>query len=479
MFSSAHSILITGGTFVDHPQIQAPKGGFERLQKAVAPGAFHNSGERFDPPKCHPNTRVAVIKWIMDWIHRQHPDTRKAFIVWLYGAAGAGKSAIAQTLAELCYAEGKLLASFFFSKNDPLRGTARALVATLAYQLALRLPQVRELVSSVIDHDPLIFSRSLEAQLLALIVRPVQHLDESGFFDNLTAPRLIIIDGLDECKDSRVQCNILDMLIKSIQAENLPILFLVASRPESDIASFFNSRSTTPSLARLALDNNYLAHKDVQLFLEEKFADMKKTHRLKNYIHPSWPTSDIVKTLVQKSSGQFIYASTVVKFVASPRHRPPDRLEIILGIRPSSGETPFAELDALYTQILSSVENVGLVLNIIGLLLYYPAYIYFFPTSLYTSTEHLEAFLFLIPGDVALNFADLGSLISLEKNHRDESLCPRFLHASLKDFFSDKFRSEQLYLNPAEMNTRRLQHIEQKFRQISYLSHTGTTLLPL
>ena len=32
--------------------------GIDVLLAASSPGAFHNSGERFDSPKCHPNTRT-------------------------------------------------------------------------------------------------------------------------------------------------------------------------------------------------------------------------------------------------------------------------------------------------------------------------------------------------------------------------------------------------------------------------------------
>ncbi|KAF8961812.1 hypothetical protein BDZ97DRAFT_1663668, partial [Flammula alnicola] len=60
-------------------------------------GAFHNSDERFDPPKCHPGTRVAVIKRIMDWVESLEISYP---MLWLHGPAGAGKSAIAQMIAE-------------------------------------------------------------------------------------------------------------------------------------------------------------------------------------------------------------------------------------------------------------------------------------------------------------------------------------------------------------------------------------------
>ncbi len=60
--------------------------------------AIHNSEHRHDPPKCHPNTRIAIRDTLMDWV----VDTAdaNARIMWFYGPAGAGKSAIAQTLAE-------------------------------------------------------------------------------------------------------------------------------------------------------------------------------------------------------------------------------------------------------------------------------------------------------------------------------------------------------------------------------------------
>ena len=70
------------------------------------PGAFHNSLQRSDPPKCHKHTREAILDKIVDWV-RKRIDT-DTFIMWLYGAVGAGKSAIAQTIAELCE-EYKLL----------------------------------------------------------------------------------------------------------------------------------------------------------------------------------------------------------------------------------------------------------------------------------------------------------------------------------------------------------------------------------
>ena len=72
--------------------------GFEILTKAAAPSAFHDYGHQFDVPRCHENTRVAVLENIGDWVDLVIEIA--AFVMWLYGAAGAGKSAIARTIAE-------------------------------------------------------------------------------------------------------------------------------------------------------------------------------------------------------------------------------------------------------------------------------------------------------------------------------------------------------------------------------------------
>jgi predicted AAA+ superfamily ATPase len=127
----------------------------DRLEAAAAPGAFHNSLQRSDAPKCHKHTREAILQKIIDWVMKKI-DT-DAFIVWLYGAAGAGKSAIAQTIAELCDELKPLLASFFFFRSDPLRNNSKRLIATIAYQVAVIIPGVRELMLAAIHKDPHIF----------------------------------------------------------------------------------------------------------------------------------------------------------------------------------------------------------------------------------------------------------------------------------------------------------------------------------
>ncbi|PPQ90206.1 hypothetical protein CVT25_001696 [Psilocybe cyanescens] len=458
---------------------ESTTGGFERLQEHVGHGAFHDSGERFDPPKCHHNTRVAIIKRITDWISGLNEDTRRALIMWLYGAAGAGKSAIAQTIAEILDDQHFVLASFFFWRNDSQRGTSKMLVTTLAYQLAVKLPLVfRERLGLAFENDPLITKRSLEAQFKTLVREPLLELLHSGFSTNNHI--VVIIDGLDECEDPQVQARIVDLSFSLLHSRDIPLKIFIASRPEINISSSFD-RKPFSTLARIALDDGYQSEEDIRHFLADKFNEIKTQHPLRSYIPVGWPAKDSLDTLVRKSSGQFIYASTVVKYVASLHHQPTHRLEVVLGIQlPKAGDSPFAELDALYRHILMGVEDVTLILQVIGCVVLHPLHHYYSSVTFieaflslvpgdvigcvvlhplhhyYSSVTFIEAFLSLVPGDVQLLMQNIGSLISVE-NHpyhpNGAVLTVRLLHASLKDYLLDPSRSKDFFLDRIKMHT--------------------------
>jgi hypothetical protein len=68
-----------------------------------------------------------------------------------------------------------------------------------------------------------------------------------------------------------------------------------------------------------------------------------------------WPSSTMVKELVKNFSGHFIYVSTVLKYIDDKNFCPPDRLELILGIKGHNFGSPFNTLDKLYLHILSKV----------------------------------------------------------------------------------------------------------------------------
>jgi sigma54-dependent transcription regulator len=92
----------------------------------VATDAFYNSDELTYAPKCHPQTRLAVLDDIMKWVNKS--GAQHHFMMWLFGSAGAGKSAIAKKIAELAAEKGLLIGTFFFSRTSPNRNSKDHLI---------------------------------------------------------------------------------------------------------------------------------------------------------------------------------------------------------------------------------------------------------------------------------------------------------------------------------------------------------------
>jgi hypothetical protein len=160
-----------------------------------------------------------------------HRDSR---ILWLNGPAGAGKSAVAQSLCMQLEVEGYLGASFIFKRGNVSRGNGNKLFPTIAYQLGLHLSQLRGAIAQVVEKDPSIMERSLSIQVERLIIEPCQmHLSRRR------QPVPVIIDGLDECTGVEIQQEILRSISKILQGRSLDLRFLIASCPEAHIQEIF------------------------------------------------------------------------------------------------------------------------------------------------------------------------------------------------------------------------------------------------
>ena len=84
--------------------------------------------------------------------------------------------------------------SFPGGKND--RDRSHFLFSTIAYQLALKIPGLRQHVNHIVELDSTLHTKSMDVQLLALIVNAFQLLSPLS-----QRSYLVIIDGLDECHD--------------------------------------------------------------------------------------------------------------------------------------------------------------------------------------------------------------------------------------------------------------------------------------
>ncbi|KAF9440387.1 hypothetical protein P691DRAFT_620084, partial [Macrolepiota fuliginosa MF-IS2] len=69
----------------------------KELEEYTIRGTEFDSSERDPPPRCHPGTRLKIVKQIQEFFDDYRNGKR---LLWIVGPAGVGKSAIMQTLAE-------------------------------------------------------------------------------------------------------------------------------------------------------------------------------------------------------------------------------------------------------------------------------------------------------------------------------------------------------------------------------------------
>ena len=217
--------------------------------------------------------------------------------------------------------EAKLLAaSFFFSRTAAGRSDNSRLVATLTWQLIQSIPEIREHVLALLERDPTIVSRAPATQMKTLIVDPLNMISQEILHRR---PRFIIIDGLDECVDRKSQEDILKFLAQSARQLTTPFHFLIASRPELEIRDTFSSDILRSITHTLPLEHDYQSDEDIRHFLTSKFQELRSK---RPHLPQFWPPKEDVDSLIEKSSGQFIYAATVIRYIESRRDQPEDRL---------------------------------------------------------------------------------------------------------------------------------------------------------
>ena len=298
---------------------------------------------------CLRGTRKDVLWEIERW----STGEMEQHVFWLNGLAGTGKSTIAQTVAEAAFADGKLGASFFCSRDFAERSNLQAIFPTLAFQLAHQYPPFRRELLQVLKARRDAGRGSLCSQIETLLVGPLNAANIST---------LIIIDALDECKDEEPSSAILSILSRYV--DRIPqVRFFITGRPEPRIRSGFRLESLRPitevlklhDVARSSVDH------DIKLYFRTQLADIAKSRSDCDFTE-DWPNPSDIDVLCAKTAGLFIYASTVVKFVAFRYQTPTQQLERIISSPQNTAHEGRAGVDLLYTQILEqAAADVGIV----------------------------------------------------------------------------------------------------------------------
>ena len=405
--------------------------------------AGHRSGNR---QGCLKGTRREVLLQLENW----SMDEQDQRVFWLNGLAGTGKSTIAQTFAEMSFADGRLGASFFCSRDFEDRSNLQMIFPTLAFQLAYRYPPFRRELLSVLRANPDVGRETLCSQIERLIVGPlkVAHI-----------ATLIIIDALDECKDEEPASALLSILSRYV--EQIPhIKFFITGRPEPRIRSGFRLAALRSITDVLKLHNvkRPLVDVDIKLFLRTRLTDIAR-NRSHCDAAEGWLFSSDIDILCEKAAGLFIYASTAIEFVASRHHQPAKRLNLLISLPQNTTREGESGLNSLYTEILKQAyydlgpddqnpdnqEVYRRFRSVVGVVL-----LAFNPLSMKSLVHLLHDF--NTPSDISTALNPLHSLLLVPEDTEDSI---HILHKSFPDFLMDPKRCQdtRFFVDPPVHHT--------------------------
>ena len=323
------------------------------LLDASDEGAAFDSQDHYDR-RCFPGTREQYITNITNWVTESVNPPSSMY--WMWGPAGVGKSAIAQTCAEKLKETGHLGAAFFFTVNK--HSNPSHLFTTIAYQLATMLPDYRTSVDERISKDKTLVKKKIPSQFRSLIVEPIQELGKEG---KRVQPKAVFIDGLDECDGEDAQAEIIKIIASSVRERSTPFHWAIFSRAEPRIVSTFKQVSIVPVTHFIELPISRKADGEIEMYLRGEFKNILEQRDFPQLLL-SWPGDNDIQMLVDAADGLFAHPAAVLRHVAYP----PDsqfreKLQSVLDSLSDAGQqaatSPFSQLDALYVHIMKQIPE--------------------------------------------------------------------------------------------------------------------------
>ncbi|KAK6360393.1 hypothetical protein TWF730_006535 [Orbilia blumenaviensis] len=320
------------------------------------------------PAECHPETRKELLQEIKEWAR----DLQAERIFWLNGMAGAGKSAIARTIAKYFDKDDQcqLAATFFFDRGENERNSATLLFTTIAVQLSQRIPALVPHIKSAIKENPQIGTGFLEQQFEKLISQPLKTLGQNS------KPLIFIIDALDECGEAKEdEIEQIFFFLRELQnIGTVPIKIFLASRPESSIRRGFGHLSSKyPNIYKSIKLHDFkdislstiegdislsTIESDISIFLKDKFSEIvsdfnNEEDSSAHTLELDWPGNKEVQKLVKLAAPSFIFAATVTRFIGGkkPEWNPERKLNIVLKYG-----TTGSPMDRTYLPVLRQLD---------------------------------------------------------------------------------------------------------------------------
>ena len=247
---------------------------------------------------------------------------------------------------------------------------------------------------------------------------------------------LIIIDALDECQGDEPASTFLSVLSRYV--DDIPFVkFFITGRPESQIRSGFRLESLRPhtDMFRLHDVDPHSVDSDIKLFLKTQLSYIIE-NRSDYELVEDWPNPQDIDALSEKVAGFFLFASTVVKFIASEDDPPDEKLALIISHPQNTSKEGEAGIDLLYTQFLEQAFHTvdqgfySHLRSVSGAVL-----LSFHPLSIKTLSDLLGTC--GTPSKIYSTLRTLHSLLLIPDSTEDPV---RIFHKSFLDFLTDPGR---------------------------------------
>ncbi|TFK60188.1 hypothetical protein BDN72DRAFT_905189 [Pluteus cervinus] len=296
----------------------------------IVGSAAWNAEEHTDASHCYLNTRQDIFDSLDVW-----PNTRGDPVRWISGWPGTGKTAIARTMARYWAGQGLLVASFFFSRSSSDRSTTSHCLDTMIQQFAMLGRPSPDGGPSAISHkrwDDWIIKLSRSSQ-----------------------PKVVVIDGLDECNDEEEQKQFLRDVLGAFHQPQCSVKLLISCQPERHLEDIFDEfRPFLGGSYRISLGQSDRDNAGIRTLFRIKLDEIchhRRKDKAMSIKDKPWPLDEDIEVLVKRASGQFAFAVTAIAFIDNEDEDPVKQLQLILEYQADS----FAAVDTRYLVILNRV----------------------------------------------------------------------------------------------------------------------------
>ena len=262
----------------------------------------------FYAKKFQEGTREWIFKSIEDWLDDRSSPHRAMVIS---GNPGMGKTVISAVVSQRIKKDGRLSGSHFCQHDDSRYRDPRLMLQSLAYHLCQAMPNYKNALVEKLSRN---LGKGLNnmgvKELFALLFKePLSTVQDPG------RNTLIVIDGLDE-SEYKGRNELLHVISNHFSMLPVWIRILITTRPEKNVTEAL--RHLEPIELEQKQEENL---KDIQTLFETQLS-LKIGEEHKHIL---------LKELVKKSEGLFIYACFIVDFIQkNVSILSPDQLESVL-----------------------------------------------------------------------------------------------------------------------------------------------------